>query len=412
MRTAFYRQNAWWLGTGALFAFGSAFGQTYFISLFSGVFRSEFGLSDGEWGGLYTIATLASAVLLINIGRLADTLPLVRLAVAILIAYTAAALVMMVAAGPVMLAVAVFGLRFCGQGMMSHLAMTAMARWFRANRGKAVAVAVLGYPAAESLYPLLGVSVIDWVGWRATWGLVAAAVGLVLLPTFFVLLRHGRTPGGEGGEDAASGMQARHWTRREVLRHWSLWALLPGILAPPFIGTCAIFHQVHIATVHGFALTTLALAFPLYAGLTVATSLVAGPLIDRIGPVRVLPFFLLPIAAGVAALAAPGGAVVWFAMLCGLGLTQGFSVTLLGSVWATLYGTRHIGSIKALATAAMVFATAAGPGITGALIDAGITFPEQALVMSAYCLAMSGLFLITAPRLAQALAAPVPQAAA
>jgi len=42
-------------------AFGSSVGQTYFISLFAGEIRTEFNLSHGRFGALYTAATIASA---------------------------------------------------------------------------------------------------------------------------------------------------------------------------------------------------------------------------------------------------------------------------------------------------------------------------------------------------------------
>ena len=170
MALSFYRQNAWWLGTGALFMFGSSFGQTYFISLFAGGIRAEFGLSNGEWGGLYTISTLASAACLVHFGRLADTMTVMRLAVVVLLLYAAAATTMALAPHVAVLARGVFGLRFCGQGMMTHISMTAMARWFRANRAKAIAIAVMGFPLGEAMFPSLGVAVLDLVLSMALWG--------------------------------------------------------------------------------------------------------------------------------------------------------------------------------------------------------------------------------------------------
>ncbi|MEO1102941.1 MAG: MFS transporter [Pseudomonadota bacterium] len=392
MTLSFYRRNAWWLGTGVLLTFASSFGQTYFIALFAGGIRTEFGLSNGAWGGLYTIGTLASALLLVRVGHFADTVPLKRLAIIVLVLYALAALVMMSAVNTVMLAIAIFGLRFCGQGMMGLLSMTAMARWFAANRGRAVAVAFLGFPLGEAVFPFLAVELQALTGWRLSWGLVAAILLGAIVPAAYVLLRHGRTPQGEGAGEDAVGMGGRHWTRRDVLTHWSFYALMPGILASPFIGTTAFFHQVHIAEVRGFDLGTMALAFPIYATITVSTSLMCGALIDKIGPTRILPFFLLPLAASVALLSVPGGVWIWFLMLAGIGVSQGVVVTMLGALWPTLYGTRWIGSVKSVFSAMMVISTAAGPGITGWIIDLGASFPQQALYLSAYCVVMCGLF--------------------
>ena len=405
---SFYRRNAWWLGTGMVFTFGSSFGQTFFISLFAGAIRDAYGLTNGQWGGLYTIATLASALCLSQLGRLADTMPLMRLAILVLLAYALAALTMALSAHVAMVGLAIFGLRLCGQGMMGHIAITAMARWFRANRARAVSVAVLGMPLGEAIFPFVGVALFAFVGWRASWAIVALVVLAVFLPAVVLLMRHGRTPQGEGGEETTFGMDGRHWTRAEVMRHWSFWILMPGILAPPFIGTCAFFHQVHIAEVRGFDLATMTLGYPLYAALVVGAALLAGQVVDRLGPTRMLPIFLLPMGGAIALLALPGGVAVWFAMLAGLGISQGVTVTLMGAMWPTLYGTRWIGSVKALGSSLMVMATALGPGITGALIDRGFTFPEQALALSAYCLVMTLALGVVSARLTRRVYAPRP----
>ena len=64
----FLRENARWLGAGALLSFLSSFGQTYFIAIFAGEIRAEFGLSHGQWGGIYALGTGASAVLMLWAG--------------------------------------------------------------------------------------------------------------------------------------------------------------------------------------------------------------------------------------------------------------------------------------------------------------------------------------------------------
>ncbi|MDT8343247.1 MAG: MFS transporter [Thermohalobaculum sp.] len=406
MRPAFYRPNAPWLATGLLLALGSSFGQTFFLSLFAGEIRGEFGLSDGQWGGIYTAATLGSATVLVQAGRLADTMALRRLAVGILLLYAGAMLAMASAASVWLLGLAVFGLRFCGQGMLSHLAMTAMARWFRANRGRAVAVAVLGYPIGEALLPPLTVPLVAAVGWRGGWLIAAGIVLVVLLPVVLRLMADPRTPQGEGPDETAAGLGGRHWTRGQVLGHWGFWALMPGILAPSFIGTVAFFHQVHIAETRGWDLAVMTLGYPVYAGVSVATSLAFGRVVDRVGPLRLLPVYLLPMAAGMVLIQMPGSEVIWMGVLLCIGLTQGIAVTIIGTLWPTLYGTRHIGGVKALATSAMVVATAAGPGITGLAIDLGVPFPDQGMAMAAWLVAVSGLFAVVGARLAREVRVP------
>ncbi len=107
-------------------------------------------------------------------------------------------------------------------------------------------------------------------------------------------------------------------------------------------------------------------------------------------------------AAGLMLLGASDGAWVAPAFMTLSGLTAGAATTLIGALWAEIYGTRHLGAIRALAVAAMVFATGLSPGVMGGLLDLGIGLDTQILVMAVYTLAAAALFLALAwgtPRL-------------
>ena len=81
-----------------------------------------------------------------------------------------------------------------------------------------------------------------------------------------------------------------------------------------------------------------------------------------------------------------------------MGVSYGFSSTLFGALWPELYGTNHLGGIRSLIVAFMVFATAMGPGLTGALIDAGVSYPGQIAAMGVYCVMMIGVMTIVSRR--------------
>jgi MFS family permease len=385
----FLAENRRWLATGLLLAFGSSFGQTYFISLFAGEIRAEYGLSDGDWGLLYTLATLGSAALLLGRGSWADTVPLSRLAPLVAAAFAGAAALMALGTSIWTLGIAVFLLRFCGQGMFSHIKMTAMARWFVATRGRAIALTNLGYPLGEVLLPLPAVLLMAAIGWRASWGVVAAVIALAILPALLVLLARNRAPQGSAGGEGAPGMDGRHWGRAEVLRHWLFWALIPLLLTPGFIGTVIFFHQVHVSEVKGWTLQAMAPGYPAYAAATVSTAFLAGWAADRFGPARILPVMVLPMAAGIILIGAAETPLGWIAALGVTGITQGMAGTTWGTLLPAVYGTRHLGAVRSMATALMVLSTAIGPGITGVLIERGLDFPQQGLAMGLWCLALS-----------------------
>ncbi len=165
----FLGENARWLAAGVVLTFSSSFGQTFFVSLFGAEIRAELGLSHGGWGGAYTMGTVASAILLTFVGGLADRFRVRMLALIVMIALAVLCLGMAWVSGFAMLALVIFGLRFLGQGALSHIAITAMGRWFNANRGRAMAIAALGFSLGESLLPLAGVAVAGVVGWRGAW---------------------------------------------------------------------------------------------------------------------------------------------------------------------------------------------------------------------------------------------------
>lgn len=384
---AFVRDNVRWLAGGFLLTFFSSFGQTFFISLSAGSIRSEFGLSHGEFGSVYMIATLASALTLSQLGKIVDSLSVSRVALIIIPLLALFAASMAFANSLVLLILAIFGLRLFGQGMMTHNAITAMGRWYVAQRGRAVSVASLGHQVGEAALPIIYVSIVATVGWRNTWLLSALVIMGFALPLVYALMRKERQPRSTDG--VALNGAPKDWTRKEVLRDPIFWLILLGILAPGFIGTSIFFHQVYLVELRGWSMQAFAGSFVFMSVMNFSFALISGILIDRFSALTLLPTFLLPMA--VSCFLLGGIEAQWgiFAFMALLGMSYGVSGTLFGALWPEIYGIRHLGSIRAIIVAFMVFSTAMGPGITGFLIDYGVDYPSQILVMGAYCLVAS-----------------------
>lgn len=387
----FVRANARWLAGAFLLTFFSSFGQTFFISLSSGGIRAEYGLSNGGFGTLYMVATLASALTLPWLGQIVDWTTARRVTFFIVPMLAIACAAMAFSHSIVLLALTIYVLRLFGQGMMTHNALTATARWFVRNRGRALSIAVIGHQTGEALFPLVFVSVSALLGWRLSW--VAAAIFLiaVALPLAGWLNGPEREPVGD--EREVDALKTTGWTRSQVLRDVLFYLLLAGILAPGFIGTTIFFHQVYLIELRGWSREAFAIAFMALAGMTLISGLVAGQLIDRFSATRLLPGFLVPLGLACVILAAVEAQWAAFAFMALMGVTYGFSSTISGAIWPEVYGLRHLGAIRSLTVAFMVFATAAGPGLTGYLIDIGIAYPTQILVMGVYCFAAAALLL-------------------
>jgi MFS family permease len=401
----FLRLNASWLAAGALLSFSSSFGQTFFIAVFAGEIRAEYGLSHGEWGVLYSLATMASAAVMVFAGGVTDRFRVRWIGPVVYASLAFAALIMASAQSLWALWVAVFLLRLMGQGMMSHTAITAMARWFVASRGRAVSIAGLGVAAGEALLPFFFVALLGLIHWRTLW--VAVAVALLLMaPLLWRLLRQERTPQSFASESGALGMDRRMWSRGEMLRHWLFWMMLLAILGPAAWNTAFFFHQVHVAEVKGWGHSTLVALFPLYTAVSIGTMLLSGSAVDRWGTGRIAGMYLLPAAAGYAVVALSDGVAAGALGLALIGMSVGVHQTMSGAFWAEYYGTRHVGTIRAATGAVMVLGTAIGPTVTGSLIDRGINFPEQGLGIAAYFVLASALAGVGALRAGRRLMPP------
>lgn len=380
---AFLRDNAPWLSAGVLLTFLSGFGQTYFISIFAGEIRETFSLSHGQWGGIYTLGTTASALVMVWAGGLTDRFRVRALAPVILVMMTGACIFM--AINPVwwLLPVVIFSLRFTGQGMMSHIAVVAMARWFVAARGKALSVATLGFAVGEAFLPLIFVSLLLVYDWRILW-LVAAGIAVLGIPLLMLLLRRERTPQSWAQTSQSLGMEEMHWTRRQTLGHFLFWFMVPALLGPAAFNTAFFFHQVHFAEIKAVAHVELVAMFPIYTAVGIGAMILSGWALDRLGTARLLPFMQIPMVAAFVLFAfaeGPGMLILGFVFLA---MTTGANSTLPNAFWAEFYGTANLGSIKAMAAAIMVFGSAIGPGLTGVAIDLGVGIETQYLFVAGY----------------------------
>ena len=403
----FVKANARWLAAGMMLTFTSSFGQTFFISIFSGEILSTFDLSHGSWGAIYAAGTFGSAIAMLWAGGLTDRFRVRALARFVLPFFAAACLAMALAPAGWMLIFIIFALRLAGQGMVSHIALVAMARWFVATRGRALSIAMLGFALGEALLPVTFVALLSVFDWRWLWVLAALMILAVMFP-LERLLREERTPQSDIELNVSLGMNATHWSRPNVLRHWLFWLLIPVLLGPPAFGTAFFFHQVHFAETKGISHLVLVALFPLYTVCAVGASLISGIVVDRVGTSRLMPLYQLPMALGFALHAISGGSWGVASGLVAMALTVGMGHTVLGAFWAEFYGTRHLGAIKAMASAVMVLGTAIGPILTGMLIDTGMTFDSQMMGISLFFVIASAICGIGIARAAPLLS-PAPQ---
>ncbi len=388
---------------GMLMVFCSGPGQTYFISLFGDEIRQAFGLSHGDFGSLFSVGTIAGAAVLLWAGRLIDRVPLFVMAGLVVAIMAALCALMGLLWSAAALGFAFFGLRLVGQGLTVHTAMTTMARSFAAARGKAISLASLGHTIGNAALPALVVAALAVMTWREVW-FVAAAVLLATVPVVLWLLRGhaARTAVREAQVAAAPPVNTAAYDARlgEALRDPGLWMRLPALMAPAFVFTGLIFHQDHIAAVRGWPDTLMAAGFTTFAIVSAVSLLAAGPMVDRFSARRLVPVFLLPLTLASLCLAF-GEAQLFVPVFFGLlGAGTGLAVVLNAAIWAELYGTRHLGAIRAFGQSGMGFASGLAPSLFGVLMDAGVSVTAIAVGSAVYCVAASLLAAFAqAPRM-------------
>ncbi len=383
---AFIKSNFRWVAGGFMLTYFSSFGQTYFISASVAEWQAAFGLSHGEFGRLYMFATLASAACLPFVGKLVDVVPPHRMIAVVIPVLAGAAALAGYASSVAVLVTAIFLLRLFGQGMMTHIALTATGRWFVAERGRAVSLVVLGHQGAEATIPIALTALMIAYGYRTGWIVAATALLVIGLPFAYWCYRKPRVPHGQKSTEKSKLANVRSWSRREVLRDPVFWVLLIGVLAPPFIGTTIFYHQNYLTTFYEWPPQLFASSLIIMAATTIVFALLCGAVIDRFGSRTVLPFLLLPLSGACFVLANSGSEVALVAVMVLTGISYGMSSTLFGSLWPEIYGVEHLGAVRSVTISAAVLATAAGPGLTGTLIDRGINLPTQFSFLGLYCL--------------------------
>ena len=384
---SFIRENWRLLFFGVAMSLFASPGQTYYISIFGEAFRDEFGLSDGDLGDIYAIATVTSAASLIWLGRWIDRLDLRLYACLVCVSMIGAAYFTSTVTSVFGLWFAVYALRLFGQGLMVHTSVTTMGRFFSASRGRAIAVALLGNTLGVAVYPIMGVALIAWLGWRQAWWVLALAYLIFLVPLILWLLKgHQQRPqnatqppaGKPTDLDTAEPAAKPDRKVGGVLRDPAFYLMLPAMMAPSFVLTGFIFHQTRLVESKGWSLTVYASGYAGFAIASFATSLLLGALIDRFGARRIFPYFLLPTILSLPVIAVFDHELAGLVFLIGSGSGLGATLTIYGAIWAEIYGTSHLGAIRSLAQSIMIFASALSPSVFGRLMDQGFSLESIA----------------------------------
>ena len=380
---------------GFIFTFFSSFGQSYFLGLFNSSIRETLSITHGQFGTIYASATLCSSLLLIWVGKKIDDVNIFKFAFFVIILLSFACFFFSKISSVLLLFVAIFLMRFSGQGLMSHTASTTISRYFTKTRGKALSISWFGLSSAEFIMPVLMVYLLTIISWQNLW-VIFSIIVLIFLPIVsFSLIKNLNLDSRESQDKNIKDEEIKQWKRIDVIKDYRFYIISLNMLAMPWIFTGFAVFQSFVQTSKGWGPYIIAQSFMSYSIFSVLTLFLSGYLIDRFTSRKLLIFMNIPLLLSAIVLFFFDTPIIAFVFLGLVGISNGFANILGSSTWAELYGVKHIGSIKALTTALMVFATAFGTALYGFLIDIGFTIEEIVAVSGTYIsISLILLFLI------------------
>lgn len=354
------------IGYGALHYFFSGLGQTFLISLFVAHFTTSLSINNIQFSWFYSGATLASALVLPFLGQYLDKIKVRYFSLGVAISLAVFSFMAASVQDLIVLALALFGLRLCGQGLLTLTASTATARYFNLGRGKALSLVGFGVSFSEFTLPFLVTALIAGIGWRYTWVVMGIAVVVIFIPTIIQLIPINSTYQHQEEEShEEKNENFKDATRLEVLKDFKFYLLVLVYLWVPFFVTGVFIHQNIIASTNGWSLTLMATCISAFGVTRLIANLFLGPVIDQFTATRSFSFVLIPQILGSILLIfsqSPWAAIVFF-MLCG---TSASLSSLTGTaMWAEIYGTAHLGAIRSMVSTIMVFSTAIAPVVMG-----------------------------------------------
>ena len=372
---------------GFIFTFFSSFGQSFFLGLFNSSIRDALSITHGQFGSIYASATLLSSLVLVWIGKKIDDVNILKFSSYVIIFLSASCFIFSKISSVIFLFIGIFLMRLAGQGLTTHAATTTISRYFDKNRGRALSTGWLGLSLAEFCMPVLIVFLLTFIEWRDIWISISILVTIILPITAYTLVRNVKLDTREESINTSEILrEIKQWKRIEVLKDYRFYVICMTMLAMPWIATGTFVYQSFISTSKGWGPYIIAQSFMAYSIFSVITLFISGFLIDKFSSRKLLIYMNMPLLLATVILFYFDSSISSFIFLGLIGISNGLANVLGSSTWAEIYGVKHIGSIKALTTALMVFSTAFGTALFGILIDYGLSIEQIAVVSGVYIL--------------------------
>jgi MFS family permease len=279
----------------------------------------------------------------------------------------------------------------------------AVARWFVRRRGLALGISTAGISAGGIVFAPASQYLIEHLGWRRAYDVLALSVVVLVLPPVIAFMRRdpadmgllpdGEPPPADGDREARLAFAERELARSvrpaTAMRDRSFW-LLAAAFGLTMTGLSSLLlNQVAILVDRGMPATQASWVLGATAAMGVVGKLGFGSLLDRYDQRRV--------AAGCFILQAAGVVLLWQthstpALVCFVvlyGYAMGGNATLQASLVAEAFGRLHYGAIYGRLTPFVMMAQAGGIPLMSLVRDrTGSYDPAMAVIVAASLIAV------------------------
>jgi len=370
----------------------------YSLGVMMGPLEQEFGWSRAEISGGNMIIAFVTLLLSPWVGAAIDRLGPRRVAIVGVMAYA----VLLSWFATVTGEISSWWLRWGVMGFATTIIMptvwtAAINSRFVVNRGKALAIVLLGTGMSATFVPALTNTLIDHLGWRATYLALAAIFGgieLLLVLAFFFGAGENRAERSSPERTApAAGMTAREGFRSPVFRKLALGVFVFGV-------TCLALtvNAVPVLEARGLDRGAAAAIAGLLGIGSILGRLGGGFLLDRFDASRVAAISVTaPILSIVLLLALPGSDLAAGAAMLLLGLALGTEVDACSYLSARHFGMRAFGSLFGTINGFVVFGTGIAPVAANYVYDLAGSYDPVLWATIPLCALAALLFLSLGP---------------
>ena len=221
---------------GIIFTFFSSFGQSFFLGLFNPSIREELNITHGQFGSIYAAATICSSLVLIWFGKKIDEIKIFNYSLIVISFLFFSSLFFSFINSIYLLIIAIFLMRFSGQGLMSHTSSTTISRYFNRRRGKALSGIWFGLSSAEFFLPILIIFLLSIFSWRTIWQFISIIILIILPIIVFYTIKNLDIESREKNildNDEKKFRDIRNWKRSEVLKDFKFYIISLNMLAMP-----------------------------------------------------------------------------------------------------------------------------------------------------------------------------------